>query len=345
MVSDVLDIEQPEALLAYLRAQGYIASEEQPRLQRLSGGVSNRTVLVERPSGEQWVIKQALDKLRVAVDWYSSPERIHSEAAGLRWLQELAPTGTVPDLIFEDHQHHLLAMAAVPQPHQNWKVALLASQLNMDHVRQFGQILATIHRRSYERRAEVAEVFAERRFFESLRLEPYYQYTSQQVPEAAPFIEALIESTRLHREALVHGDYSPKNILVYQNRLILLDHEVIHWGDPAFDLGFSLTHLLSKAHHLPNQRLAFTDAALTYWQVYRQTLGQLPWTADLESRAIQHTLACLLARVDGRSPLEYFSAAEQTRQRQVVLSMMAETPQQMADLVGQFIRRLNHAHH
>src|SRR5688500_8276374 len=85
-----LDIEQPDQLLAYLRAEGHIAQDETPHCQTLSGGVSNRTVLVEHPSGESWVLKQALAKLRVPVDWFSSPERVHREALGLRWLQELA---------------------------------------------------------------------------------------------------------------------------------------------------------------------------------------------------------------------------------------------------------------
>ena len=71
-----LDIEQPDALLAYLREQGHIAATEQPLIRILAGGVSNRTVLVERPTGEAWVVKQALAKLRVQVDWFSSPERI-----------------------------------------------------------------------------------------------------------------------------------------------------------------------------------------------------------------------------------------------------------------------------
>ena len=40
------------------------------------------------------------------------------------------------------------------------------------------------------------------------------------------------------------------------------------------------------------------------------------WAADLETRAVRHTLACLLARVVGRSPLEYLDAAERSRQRE-----------------------------
>lgn len=332
-----LDIEQPAALIAYLRATGRIASDETSAVRVLPGGVSNRTVLVERPSGKAWVLKQALAKLRVQVDWFSSPERGRREALGLRWLAELAPPGTIPPLVFEDPAHHLLAMGAVPQPHTNWKMLLLAGQLEPDHVAQFGHLLGTIHRASAERWSEVAPVFADRSFFESLRVEPYYRYTATQVPTAAPFISALIADTLARRETIVHGDFSPKNVLVHADRLVLLDFEVIHAGDPGFDLGFSLTHLLSKAHHLPAHRAAFASAANLYWQTYRETAGNAAWAADLESRAVRHTLGCLLARVAGRSPLEYLDATERARQQAAVVTLMADPPGTVADLTARFV--------
>jgi 5-methylthioribose kinase len=299
---------------------------------------------VERSNGEAWVLKQALAKLRVSVDWFSNPERVHHEALGLRWLAQLAPPETITPLVFEDHHQHLLAMQAVPQPHDNWKTLLLAGQLENDHVGQFGRLLGDIHRRAFERRAEVAPVFEDRSIFESLRLEPYYSYTANQVPAAAGFLHALIADTRACRLTLVHGDYSPKNVLVYQGQLILLDHEVIHWGDPAFDLGFSLPHLLSKANHLPAQRNAFAAAAQQYWDIYVETVGdylvRTPEWAGLEARSVRHTLACLLARVAGRSPLEYLDEAARLRQKEVVLALLPHPPGRVGELVTDFVSRI-----
>ena len=335
-----LDIENPPDLLTYLREMGHIAPDETPVMRTLAGGVSNRTVWVTRPSGEAWVLKQALAKLRVPVDWFSSPMRVHREALGLRYLAELAPPGTIPPLVFEDHTAHLIAMQAVPEPHTNWKTLLLAGDLEMDHVRQFGALLATIHARAAVRRAELEPVFADRSFFESLRMEPYYGYTATQIPAAAPFLRTLIDETRQRTLTLVHGDFSPKKILVHDVRLILLDHEVIHWGDPAFDLGFSLTHLLSKAHHLRGQRAGYAAAAVTYWQTYAAQVAALPWAAGLEAYAVRHTLACLLARVAGRSPLEYMSPAERARQQAVVVALMAAPPLHVEALVYDFVERL-----
>ncbi len=341
MDAELLDIERPGALVGYLKETGRVGEGEEPVVRVLTGGVSNRTVLVERPeTGEAWVVKQALPKLRVAVDWFSDPERVHREALGLRWLERLAPPGTITPFVFEDHENHLVAMRAVPEPHENWKMMLLRGELEMDHVEQFGRLLGMIHRGGYERREEVARVFDDRSFFESLRLEPYYGYTAERVPEAAGFLRALAEETRARRETLVHGDYSPKNVLVREGRLVLLDHEVIHFGDPAFDLGFSLTHLLSKAHHLPGKRNAFADAARLYWSTYREQVGNVPWAEDLEERAVRHTLGCLLARVAGRSPLEYLNGEELDRQREAVLALLPDPPEGVPGLVEGFVGRL-----
>jgi aminoglycoside phosphotransferase (APT) family kinase protein len=120
----------------------------------------------------------------------------------------------------------------------------------------------------------------------------------------------------------------------------LLDHEVIHFGDPAFDLGFSLAHFLSKANHVQRRREAFTAAAETYWRAYRQSLGEPEWAADLEEHAVRNTLGCLLARVAGRSTLEYLPGAERERQREVVLGLMRETPRSISDLARRFSRDL-----
>jgi len=332
-----LDIEQPEALVAYLRELGKLSPDEKVSVRVLAGGVSNKTVLLERPTGEAWVLKQALPKLRVKVDWFSDPSRISREAEALRWLPKLAPPYSFTPLVFEEPRHHLLAMQAVPHPHENWKAMLLAGRVEPIHVNQFARLLGRIHRESHGRREKLAVVFDDRTFFQTLRIEPYYEYAAARVPGAAPFVEILVNDTRARRLALVHGDYSPKNVLVREGRLVLLDHEVIHWGDPAFDVGFALTHLLSKGHHLREHRARFADAATYFWTQYRHALGDVPWSAGLEPFAVRHTLACLLARVAGRSPLEYLTDPEQVRQQRAAVELMAQPPEGVAQLVRRFL--------
>ncbi|MCU0511914.1 MAG: phosphotransferase [Anaerolineae bacterium] len=335
-----LDIEQPALLLDYLRRRGDITATALPHIETLAGGVSSRTVRVTLPDGTAWVLKQSLAKLRVAVDWFSDPARIHLEAKALRWLNRLLPAGAVPAFIFEDEAAHVLAMQAVPAPHATWKTLLLTGgPPDQDQAAQFGHLLGTLHRAAAAHRETLLAEFGAG-FFESLRIEPYYQYTAAQVPAAAPFLEALIADTRAHRLTLVHGDYSPKNMLVYAGRLVLLDYEVAHVGDPAFDVGFSMTHLLSKAHHRAHLRPQFAAAARRHHAAYQAALGEVPWAAAVEARAVRHTLGCLLARVDGRSPLEYLTAPEKARQRAAVLALLPQPPATMPALIEAFTAQL-----
>lgn len=334
-----INIEESSQLLDYLRRTNKIASTETPTFERLDGGVSNRTVWVKREHDSDWILKQALEKLRVQVDWFSAPERIHREAAGLRWLERIIPEHTC-DFIFEDEQHHILAMSVVPQPHDNWKTSLLNGSLQIEHATLFGQLLARIHN-AIEDHPRIADEFADRGFFEELRLEPYYTYTATQVPDAKEHLLTLVEETRQRQLALVHGDYSPKNVLVHKNSLIILDFEVIHFGDPAFDIGFSLTHFLSKAHYLEQYRDTFIQMAHTYWQAYHKMISEDLLSQHGQRFAVHHTLACLLARVAGRSPLEYLDAQYRQRQQLIVVELMNQDIQTIPELIDAFEERLN----
>lgn len=335
-----MNIEDPNQLTTYLRQRRLITPDEAPEICTLTGGVSNRTVLVSRERKPDLVIKQALEKLRVKTDWFSSPMRIHREAEGMRVLLKLAPQGTIVPIVFEDEAHHLLGMEAVPQPHTNWKEDLLAGKVNMDLIRQFGRFLGHIHSRfdtvSYPDSGMLRDVH----FFESLRLTPYYAYTAEQLAQAAPFLTNLIQETLTHQLTLVHGDYSPKNVLIRAGQMVLLDHEVIHIGDPAFDIGFAMTHLLSKAHHIQEHRKVFATAAQVFWTTYDQEIYHKDWEG-LERRAVRHTLACLLARVVGRSPLEYLDAPAREKQQAAVLKLMKTSPPDMPTLVTEFIDRIS----
>jgi 5-methylthioribose kinase len=336
----VVDIENAADLLRYLRESERIGKNEVPIFRTLRGGVSNKTVLLQHSDGSSWVLKQALPKLRVQADWFSDPARIQVEAHALRYFPLVAPANTIPKLLFEDPKQHLLAMEAVPEPHENWKERLLSGRLDRDLITQFGRLLADVHGRSYHLRQELFPTFKNREFFETLRLEPYYQFTGERVPEAASFLHDLIEANRTHCATLVHGDYSPKNVLVYQGRLVLLDYEVVHIGDPGFDLGFSLTHLLSKGHHLKDHRSAFLAGAMGYWETYKSETESASWFSGVETRAVNNTIACLLARTSGRSPLEYLSDQERRKQKDVALHLITQRPDNVPALIEEFGGRI-----
>lgn len=329
-----LDIEDAAQLRVYLAKRRLTGDTEPVAISRLAGGVSSRTMLVERPNGERWVIKQALAALRVHVEWLSSPERSAREAEGARALASMLPEGAVPRIVFEDREHHLFGMEAAPAQAANWKSMLLAGDSQIEHFRAAGELLACIHRESAKRAGEFGRAFEDRSFFESLRLEPYYEYTAREAPAAGPFLSALCDETRAARLSLVHGDFSPKNLLVVGDRLILLDHEVIHFGDPAFDLGFAMAHFLSKAHHLSGWRERLLAGAAEFRRSYESGTR---WRQPVERRAAAHTLGCLLARVAGRSQLEYLSQEEKRRQREACIRLMAEPPAGLGELASRFM--------
>jgi 5-methylthioribose kinase len=332
-----LDIENFEDLRGYLVGQRHLLSDEQVSFEKLTGGISNRTVKVTWPDGHAWILKQALLKLRVSVDWFSDPDRIKVEAKALRWMNRCA-SGTAPEFIFEDAPRYLMAMEAIPDGHENWKSVLLAGQIVPEHFAQFGRLLGTIHRQSSESLKD-REEFSDATYFENLRLDPYYLYTAQQVPEAREFLHALVDETRQRKDCLVHGDFSPKNVLLYEGKLILLDYEVFHCGEPAFDIGFAMGHFLSKVHHLPQSRVQIAAATTRFIETYRREVSSLPWAATLEPRLVRHALACSLARVAGKSLMEYMSPEENARQRGVVLQLIQHPPASIEQLISQFIEK------
>lgn len=336
----MLDIEDPRSLVPYLLSRGHIADDEKIQLEVLRGGVSNKTVRVQREDGPPWVLKQALPKLRVASEWFSDPARIWVEAKALRLLPRITPMGVITPLVFEDRSANLLCMEAVPFPHTNWKQLLLAGELELSHVKMFADILASIHVNAYKQREEYFHEFQDRTFFDTLRLEPYYRFSAHSVPAARAFLEQLISATWARTDTIVHGDFSPKNILIRSDRMILLDHEVVHFGDPAFDVGFSLTHLLSKAHFMAEASPDLLKAAELYWRTYRSNITELPWANELEQRVIKHTIGCLLARAVGRSPLEYFNPQHKSRQTRIALELIDALPSTTEELIFYYGRKI-----
>lgn len=316
-----VDIESPVSLAHWLAEHRLTNPGVGLQIHALRGGVSNKAMLVEVPGRAPIVVKQALERLRTKSEWFSSPRRIHVEGAALRCLGSAMSDTHVPRWLAEDAHNHILAMAAIACPHENLKDMILAGNVPTGIGWRLGETLAKLHETSARRAGDFAREFNDRSFFESLRIEPYYSYLALGRPEIADWIGALVEECRSHREAIVHGDFSPKNMLLEGGRLWLLDFEVVHWGDSTFDVGFVLAHFLSKARHLTQlRRVILGEADGLFQSVKRHSpcAGDPGW----EGRAVRHLLACLLARVAGRSPLEYLSLSERRVQEGTVRSMI-----------------------
>jgi D-3-phosphoglycerate dehydrogenase len=264
----------------------------------LEGGVASDIRLVETLSGPQ-VVKHALTKLRVREEWLSSPNRSSTEVAALRAARDLIGDDAVPAVLWGDPSANTFGMAYVGPPFQNWKSQLLRGEASALVAGEAAAMLAALHLKSSVR-ADLAERFADITNFEELRLEPFFRRMADRRPDLAPAIIRAGEGLLTRRSALVHGDYSPKNLLTDGRRIVMLDWEVAHWGDPRFDVAFCLTHLILKAHRVQADRRAMLACVDAFIDAYRRTMPSI-----VDAALTEIIGALLIARLYGTSPVEY----------------------------------------
>ncbi|MFO1217338.1 MAG: phosphotransferase [Burkholderiaceae bacterium] len=274
----------------------------------LVGGVSSDIWYVEA-DGAALCAKRALPTLRVAAEWHAPIERNRYEARYMAVAQQAVP-GSVPALRGQHAALGVLVMAWLdPAAHPLWKAQLRDGQADAATAAAVGDTLARIHAYTAAR-PELAAQFDTDAIFFDIRLEPYLLATAARHPDLADVLRGLVAQTQAHKLALVHGDVSPKNILVGAQGPVLLDAECAWWGDPAFDLAFCLNHLLLKCLWTPAARDGFGRCFDALAAAY---LHRVDWEAPaaLEARAAALLPGLLLARVDGKSPVEYLGTDEQ----------------------------------
>lgn len=329
----------PENLASYLAERGLVSGPAALSIRELGGGVSNFVSLVEGP-GVRWVAKQSLGRLRVKDDWTSQRERIFREAAAIRSLGPILD-GAVPKVVLVDRANFLFVMTAAPQGSVVWKQSLLDGQVSMEVAERAGGVLAAMIKASQQEPA-FQQQFADRTVFDELRIDPYYRTTAARCQEASEALEKLIEDSWSIRSSLVHGDYSPKNMLVRGDNIFLIDFEVVHWGDPAFDSGFLLSHLMLKSFHQPQYAERYFRAARIFWQaLVRGIDGAL--TVDFEAMTVRHLGGLMLARMDGKSPVEYIrDEGVKSRVRRAAVRLLIERPaafETALELLAQYVRQ------
>jgi hypothetical protein len=298
-------------VLAALRRLKLLEPMQAPRLERLVGGVSSDIWRVDLASGPVCV-KRALAKLKVAANWRAPVERNAFEADWMRVVEAVEPDA-VPELIAEDRAAGLFVMAFLdPASHPLWKTQLRDGKAEPAFAAAVGERLVRIQAATAGDR-EIAERFATDHIFRPIRIEPYLLATARVHPDLARVLKGLAETTGGIHCTLVHGDVSPKNILVGPRGPVFLDAECAWYGDPAFDIAFCLNHLLLKCLWMPSATAGFLACFDSLAGTY---LGQVCWesSAELERRAARLLPGLFLARVDGKSPVEYLTD-EQAKNR------------------------------
>jgi 5-methylthioribose kinase len=289
-------------------------------LRALPGGVSSDIWRVELPRGPICV-KRALPRLRVAQVWDAPVERNRYERSWLQYAASFVP-GSAPRVLSWDDDEGIFAMQFLDHP--VWKEQLRRGEADAGFAGKVGATLARIHART-ARQEKVAQDFPTDAIFHAIRLEPYLLATGKKHPDLEGRLRELAERTAATRLALVHGDVSPKNILVAPEGPVFLDAECAWYGDPAFDLAFCLNHLVLKSFWVPGApfRQCFEALASAY-------LSGVTWENEIEARVATLLPALLLARVDGKSPVEYLGDAQRRSVRELAVKILKEERKQLA---------------
>jgi aminoglycoside phosphotransferase (APT) family kinase protein len=289
----------------------------------LAGGVSSDIYRVEMPSGVICV-KRALARLKVAADWRAPVERNRYEVEWMRVAGGIVPAA-VPAILGEDREAGAFAMAWLPpDAYPVWKALLLAGTIDEAAAAAVGDTLGRIHAATSDR-TDLAARFATDDIFHAIRLEPYLVATGRAHPDLAPRLAQLVATTRSTKRVLVHGDFSPKNLLLGPLGPVILDAECAWYGDPAFDLAFVLNHLLLKGAWRPVWHARYAQAFDALGDAY---FAHVDWEprAALERRTAALLPGLMLARIDGKSPVEYLIDEDRRNQVRVFARALLRTP-------------------
>lgn len=320
----------------YLTARGFLHPNphERARAVPLTGGVSAETVLVETDT-ERVVVKRILAKLRVAGDWNAKPERAATEAAAIHALHAMTPDN-VPELIGTDAETHTVVLRAAPPDWVNWRSVVLGEISDPSAgpavvAERLGRVLGTWHRQTWHDPVS-ARLFGDDEAFEQLRIAPFHRTVAARHPAAAGWIGACIEQLERTHECFVHGDYSPKNVLVGGDGVMVLDYEVAHTGAAVFDVAFMTHHLMLKAMCRPASRVVLSGAVTAFVAAYEQTRG-----TTIDPLLGAQVCCLLLARVDGLSPAPYLNAQTRDSVRALALSFLTTDDDASLDEIWQRI--------
>ena len=292
------------SVLPYLRKRGLLTGDA--TVEILTGGVSCIVLAIDNPD-ISIVVKQALPELKTKAKWVADQRRAIVEANAMRVYHQITPE-SVPELIDCDPEEFTLTMSRLPHTCTNWKIDMLEGRIHPEMGTELGLILAKWHNTAAQS-AEIKAGFMEDSLFEQLRVAPFYRAVAAVNANLLTTINTLIAEITQIKITLVHGDFSPKNIMATkENRPIVLDFEVAHTGNPVFDLAFLLAHLLCKTIRTEDvdEKELLIRTATQFLEKYQET-SRIPVADSLA----QHVALIALARVEGVSPVNYLDEPAQ----------------------------------
>lgn len=327
-----------EPMRLALKRLGLLSERDEATLTPLTGGIASDIWKVVLPH-QTVCIKRALHRLKVEADWFVPVERNLYEWQYYEIAETAAP-GAAPRLLARDNEAYLFVMEYLePRDYPLWKHQLRDGLTDADFAAQVGRRLATIHSYTAAHR-DIADMFPTDAIFYASRMESYLEATARMHPDLEERLFALIHTTMHTRHALVHGDVSPKNILNGPRGPVLLDAECAFYGDPAFDLAFCLNHLLLKCLWTPSSSQGLLKCYDTLAASYLALVDWEP-SAEIEARTASLLPGLFLARIDGKSKVEYVTSEEQrSLVRQAAKPLLTHPVDLVADVAAEWQRTL-----
>ena len=312
---------------------GLIHPQDTIKTTTLTGGVASDIAHVQAASHD-YCVKFALPKLRVQEDWYAPVERNLAEYRWLKTYASIDPEGAIP-LFGHSPSLNGFVMGYLSGPNTYlFKSALFEGKGSKQDAHNIGRNLGRIHQISTKSPFN-SSPFDNRDDFYALRIEPYLIHTAKSHDGVADKLNEMANLLYHSEQVLVHGDVSPKNILIHDGRPYLLDAECATMGDASFDVSFCLNHFILKALHVPSHRENYFKLCDSFWQAYRAEID-FEDLASLERRITQLIPMLLLARVDGKSPVEYLTEKTSKEIRRFALSSINHPPATIQQLITSF---------
>ena len=205
------------------------------------------------------IVKQARPALEKFPEYAAPPERLAIEARWFEYASQYDETDICPEIHHFDPDHHVLVMEDLGHC-VRLDEALAEGRDVTKPMIQLAEFLGRIHAASAREDAELAKAFSneamQRLHGEHIFTLPYQEEFPCPPETAARAVEIRKDSeladiaARAYERyltpkgALVHADVQAGNILLGPSGPKLLDAEIAHIGDPAFDVGTLLAHLM-----------------------------------------------------------------------------------------------------
>ena len=302
----MIDIADKAQLVQYLLDKDIIKKDSDYFIKYCKGGVSG-TVVYLKVDGKEMIVKQALAQLKTKETWLCDPNRMFTEQESNRIYHEILPTAS-PEVYFYDGDNYIYCREAIPDGCDMWKSDLMTGKLDFECARKSIEILALVHNHC-SRDKRVAEIFDNKDIFYSLRISPYLEFTSAKHPALESIFTQYSKKLMDSKLTLIHGDFSPKNIMVNGRDISVLDFEVAHYGHPMFDMAFFANHFVLKSIRFPELKDAFLNMLLYMCHIYFKNIDFTD-AKELELDSVRLLALLMLARVDGKSPVEYIKEDE-----------------------------------